>query len=115
MKNRIGDSKIRQRIPEGYKLPERFDEFLQAEPPFDVEWNSLKPYDLQRSAEKEVVPFLHLPDGGLVAFWYHATSPAIVYISGHGELRVIARDFDNFLRGLNTRSTGLPDFAETNR
>jgi hypothetical protein len=112
MKNRINDAQVRWRIPKGCELPTRFDDFVRAEPPFAVEWNSLDSYCLKRSATKEAVPFLHLPDGGLVAFWYHAESPAIVHIGAHGELQVIAHNFDDFLKGIGAKCSGLPDFDE---
>ncbi len=55
---------------------------------------------------KEAVPFLRLPDGAVVAFWYHSPSPAIVLIGGHGESKVIAQDFDNFLKGIGASALG---------
>jgi len=42
------------------------------------------------------VPFLRRSDGGLVAFWYRGEPPCIVYIGAHGELEVLAPDFDEF-------------------
>lgn len=112
MESWIKDDQVRRRIPKGCKLPARFDDFLRAKPPFAVEWNNLDAYCLKPTATKEAVPFLRLPDGGLVAFWYHAAPPAIVHIGGHGELKVIAHDFDDFLKGIGARCSGLPDFDE---
>ena len=99
----------RRRVPKGRKLPPRFEDFLRAKLPFRVEWNNLDAYGLKSSATKEALPFLRMPDGGLVALWYHAAEPAVVHIGGHGELKVVASDFDNFLKGIGARCSGLPD------
>src|SRR5579864_8788323 len=112
MKNEMKDDQVRRQTPKDCKLPVRFDDFLRAKPPFAVEWNDLDAYCLKPTAMREAVPFLRLPDGGLVAFWYHSGSPAIVHIGAHGELKVIAHDFDDFLKGIGVRCSGLADFDE---
>jgi hypothetical protein len=112
MQNWTKAEQVRRRVPKGRKLPARFDDFLRAKLPFRVEWNDLDAYGLKPSATMEAVPFLRLPDGGLVALWYHAAEPAVVHIGGHGELKVVASDFDNFLRGIGARCSGLPDIDE---
>ena len=112
MESWINPDKVRRHVPQGRKLPARFDDFLRASLPFRVEWNDLGAYGLKPSATTEALPFLRLPDGGLVALWYHAAEPAVVHIGGHGELKVIASDFDNFLKGIGARSSGLPDIDE---
>ena len=106
------ESEVRRRIPKGCELPPHFDEFVRARPPFEVGWTNLEDYELKPEATREAVPFLRLPDGGLVVLWYQTESPAVVHIGGHGERRVIARDFDDFLRGINSKRSGLPDFDE---
>lgn len=103
---------VRRQIPEGRELPARFDDFMRAEPPFRIEWNDLEHYALKPSATQEAVPFLRLPDGGLLALWYHEPTPAVVHIGGHGERRVITHDFDDFLRAIVARSSGLSDIDE---
>ncbi|MBW2457719.1 MAG: hypothetical protein JRI68_24660, partial [Deltaproteobacteria bacterium] len=105
-------SQVRRRMPAGYELPSRFDAFMDADPPVRIEWTSFKHYDLRQSASKEAVPFIRLPDGGLVAFWLYGSSMPIVHIGGHGELEVIAVDFEHFLKAINTKSTGLSDFDD---
>lgn len=112
MENEMKDDQVRRQIPKGCKLPVRFDDFLRANPPFAVEWNDLDAYGLKPTAVREAVPFLRLPDGGLVALWYHSGSPAIVHIGAHGELKVIAHDFDDFLKGIGVRCSGLTYFDE---
>jgi hypothetical protein len=108
----IKDDQIRQRIPEGYELPASFEVFLNAKPPIAVEWNDLDAFCLKQSATKEAVPFLRLSDGGVIAFWFVAQSPAIVHLGSEGELDVIARDFEEFLKAINARCSGLYDFDE---
>lgn len=103
---------IRRRVPNGRMLPARFDDFLCAELPFRVEWNALDDYGLKPSAMNDAVPFLRLSNGGVVALWYDSVEPAIVHIGAHGELQVIASNFDDFLRGIEMRCCGLPDIDE---
>ena len=108
---------VRKRIPAGRELPARFDDFLEVDfvkesELFEVWWSDLTEYELKRSAKKEAVPFLSLFDGGLVAFWYHDAVPAIVHIGSEGERKVVARDFDDFLKGINAKCCGLPDVDE---
>lgn len=108
----IGEEQVRRRVPAGCKLPARFDDFLRSGLPVAVEWNDLSDYALKETATKETVPFLRLAKGGLVAFWFGQAPPAVVSIDTRGELRVIARDFDDFLRSLHGRCTGLSEFDE---
>ena len=74
MKAWIKDAEVRRRIPKACQLPSRFENFLRASPPFVVRWTNLDGYCLKRTAANEAVPFLSLPDGGLVAFWFHDAS-----------------------------------------
>ncbi|HJT35142.1 MAG TPA: hypothetical protein VJ783_24160 [Pirellulales bacterium] len=103
---------IRRRVPNGRMLPARFGDLLRAELQFRVEWNALDDYGLKPSAMNDAVPFLRLPDGGVVALWYHSVEPAIVHIGAYGELQVIASNFENFLSGIEMRCCGLPDIDE---
>lgn len=101
---------VREHLPPGRKLPARFDAFVAARPPHcRIEWNDLGAYSLKPTATQEAVPFLRLPDGALAALWYCEPEPAVVHIGGHGELKVIARTFDDFLKALALRQSGLPD------
>jgi hypothetical protein len=112
MANNTPQESIRRHLPKGRSLPAGFDDFVRVVPAAAVQWNDLDAYSLKPSARREAVPFFRLPDGGLVALWYHGSSPAVVHIGGHGELQVLATDFDNFLKGLAARCSGLPDFDE---
>ena len=66
MERWINADQVRRHVPEGRKLPARFDDFLRAGLPFRVEWNDLDAYGLEPAATNEILPFLRLPDGGLV-------------------------------------------------
>lgn len=112
MERWLNADQVRRHIPKGRKLPARFDDYLQANLPFRVEWNNLDAYGLKRSATKEALPFLHMPDGTLVALWYHAAEPAVVLIGAHGDSKVVASDFNNFLKGIGSRSSGVQDIDE---
>jgi hypothetical protein len=109
MKSSIKADEVRRRIPEGFELPAHFADFIRAKPPYRIEWNDLDIYDLKPSAAESAVPFINLPDGAVVALWYHAASPAVVHIGAHGERGVVARDFEDFLKGLAAGSCGVPD------
>ena len=102
-----GDDEVRRRIPQGCDLP-MLDEFVRARPPFEVRWTDLKDYELMPRAMREAVPFS--VSHWAVVLWYHAKSPAVVQIGGQGQMRVIAGVFDDFLRGINSKRSGLPDF-----
>jgi ankyrin repeat protein len=100
---------IKRHVPDGQVLPALFERFVAADPPFEMEWNDLKGYALKRSATKTAVPFLRLDDGGLVALWYESDPPAVVHIGAHGDWGVVAVTFDDFLKAINSRRTGLSD------
>lgn len=105
-------SAIRERLPQGRKLPAKFASFVKLDPPYSVEWNDLDAYSLKPDAQKVFVPFLRLSDGGLIALWYRSESPAVVHIGGHGESAFLAPDFDEFLRRAAVHRTGLPDLDD---
>ncbi|HET6248545.1 MAG TPA: ankyrin repeat domain-containing protein [Tepidisphaeraceae bacterium] len=103
---------IERRVPAGRQLPALFQRFIDAGPPFEIEWNSLKNYALKKSATETAVPFLRLYDGGLLALWYKSKSPAVVHIGAHGDWGVVAETFDDFLKAVNNCRTGLSDIDE---
>lgn len=112
MATRAKINAVLRHLPKGRKLPAKFETYLELEKRYRVQWNDLDAYGLKPTACGQAFPFLRLADGGLVALWYHAASPAVVHIGGHGELEVIAQSFADFLRGIKTRCTGLADFDE---
>ena len=109
MDHSITHDQIRSRVPKGHSLPDSFEDFLRAKLRLRIEWNDLDAYSLKPSALEQAVPFIRLRDGGLIALWYHVTKPAVVHIGGHGELSVIASNFDNFLKAIKAKCTGLSD------
>ena len=101
---------IERKVPEGCKLPTGFKAFLAADIPVRVAWNGLEPYGFCKSAEQEMVPFIAIADGSIVALWYSVKPPAVVLIDGHGEPpQVLATDFPNFLRSISASKTGVSD------
>ena len=106
MSRRIADVKRRT----GKRgLPIGFDAFVHADPPVSIESPSLFHYGLNRAATKVVVPFAKFSDGDLLALWYRDNQTPIIAIPGHAEPRLVAIDFENFLRAVNCRQTGMPD------
>lgn len=106
-------NQLKSKIPRGKKLPTGFQPFLSSKLPLRIAWNSLQPYGFDDSAEQEMVPFLHIADGSLVAMWFGSDPPAVVLIDSHGERpRIVAKDFPNFLRALSASKTGVSDIDE---
>jgi len=103
-------TRIERKIPKGKKLPAGFTALGSANLPIRLAWSGLKSHGLLESAEQEMVPFIHVADGSLVALWFSVTPPAVALIDAHGESpRVIAKDFPNFLRAISASRTGVPD------
>lgn len=107
----IKDREVRKKVPKGKSLPAKFDDFIAAEPPFEVEWDDLASFGFEPAARKEAVPFIRAGSGGLVTLWYHDddVDPAVVYFGTEGGKRVVAVNFDEFLKAIAAQSTGLPD------
>jgi hypothetical protein len=103
---------IRKKLPAGAKLPSSFGRLMEDKLPVDIRWTSLAQYELKSSASKEAVPFLALGDGGIICFWFHGDPAPIVHIGAHGEVEVVAANFDAFLRDINSRRTGISDLDE---
>jgi hypothetical protein len=98
---------IRKRLPVGRKLPRLFDQFASAKLPVKIQSARLKHYELDVDAEQHLVPFVALGDGGILAFWFHSPSVPVVFLGGEGEKRVIAIDFEQFVKAASQRKTGL--------
>lgn len=105
--------RLERKLPRGRQLPREFKLLASSDLPLTIGWSSLHEYGLAKSAELELVPFLRIADGSLVALWYITEPPAIVVVGAHGEgPRVVAKDFANFLRSLSACQTGVPDLDE---
>jgi hypothetical protein len=106
-------NRIRRKLPADARLPNEFEILAATKLPLKIAWSSLRAYGLSKTAEKVLIPFLQLADGGLVAFWYVVSPPAVVYIDSHGDpARIIAKDLSNFLRSISHSRTGIADIDE---
>lgn len=102
--------RLKRKLSIGRNLPVEFDVVASSDLPLTIAWSSLKPYGLKKSAELEMVPFIHVADGSLVAIWFAIDPPAIAVLGAHGEPpRIVAKDFPNFLRSISASQTGVPD------
>jgi len=105
--------RLKRKIPIGRQLPSELKLIASSDLPLTIAWSSLREYGLTKSAELELVPFLQIADGSLVAMWYTTDPPAIVIIDAHGQSPlVVAKDFPNFLRSISASQTGVPDIDE---
>ncbi len=103
----------KRKIPSGRQLPGEFKLFASNDLPLTIGWSSLKSYGLRKPAELELVPFIRVADGTLVAIWFGTEPPAIVVLGAHGESpRIVAKDLPDFLRLISASKTGVPDIDE---
>lgn len=100
-------AQIRAKLPAGRELPAKFDAFVRAAAAkcVCIEWNDPDPFGFKRTARKQLLPFLKIGDGGLIALWYHADVPAILHIGSEGQREVIAATFDDYLKEINAKFT----------
>jgi hypothetical protein len=127
-------STLARRLPRGFAPPAAFGAFVktaaQTDPArhgfFNVMWSDPSDFGLRRECRDELIPFLRLGDGGLVAFWKPKTgansetasnletekTPPVVHMDSEGQNRVAAVSFDDFLARLALRKTGVPDIDE---
>jgi len=110
MANWIKAEQVRSRVPNGRSLPARFEDFIRAVPRMRVQWEEMDHCNLEDSAANELLPFLRTGSGGVIPFWYHDATPAIVHLGSEGEQEVVANDFDDFLLGISARCSGVHDF-----
>lgn len=91
-------------------LPGEFATITAKGIPLNVKASPLKHHGFDRSADADMIPFIEIADGALVAFWISVSPAAIVAIDAHGEPpRIVAKDFQNFLRALSNSKTGVED------
>jgi hypothetical protein len=91
-------------------LPIEFAAITAKGIPLNVRWSPLKDYAFDQSADLEMIPFIEVADGTLIALWLSTSPPSIVAIDAHGEApRIVAKDFPNFLRALSNSQTGVED------
>jgi hypothetical protein len=109
----IKDSLVRKKLPKGQALPASFDAFIEATPPIEVEWNDLESAGMEKTALKESLPFMRTGSGGVIALWYHTAEPAVIYLGSEGGKRVVAPTFDDFIKAIHAKKTGLGDLDES--
>lgn len=116
---RVSLGPILRRFPEQFRVPKSFLQFA-AEcakgPRGESGWFDIYYSNPNHLADGDVratfVPFLHLPDGALVGFWFRARSPLVCLLDHDGEGAVIATSWSMFQRLLRRRETGVPDLDE---
>ncbi|MEM8666715.1 MAG: hypothetical protein AAGG48_04320 [Planctomycetota bacterium] len=120
MKYEIRLVSIEKQIPASFRLPATFNAFVETckhQQRGDLGWFAIKytkPKDLMEFDPKsDVVPFLRLPDGGLVAFWFAAPrKPAIVHIGSEGDANIVAANWSDFLSRLSKKRSSVPDLDD---
>lgn len=111
---------IERRLPAGFSLPRAFGELAEwcgKHPRGSLGWFRLEgtsPDDLVRAkVGTALVPFMVLPDGGFVAFWFDGgRPPPIVWLDSEAGSGVAGASFDDFLRRLVERKTGVEDLDD---
>lgn len=103
----IKDDKIRKELAKGKSLPKNFDAFIAAEPQLPIEYSDLSEFRLKPDGLWEALPFLKTPGGEHLALWYHASEPAVILFGKEGVVKVVALNFDEFLKGAACGLTGV--------
>ncbi|HOU89630.1 MAG TPA: hypothetical protein PLU22_01230 [Polyangiaceae bacterium] len=117
---RVNLPSIERRLPAGFALPRAFGELADwcgKRARGSLGWFRLEgtsPDDLVRAkVGAALVPFMVLPDGGFVAFWFEGGKPPpIVWLDSEGQSGVAGASFDDFLRRLVERKTGVEDLDD---
>ncbi|HPH64886.1 MAG TPA: hypothetical protein PLF40_04045 [Kofleriaceae bacterium] len=124
MKRKIDEASVLRRVPEGAVLPAKFAGFVAAagaQDPnvhgwFELRWRAPQDFELTKAAATTLVPFMRLGDGGVVAFWFAtARVPAVVHFDSEGGRRVVAANFDDFLRRCAQHKTKVDDLDEADQ
>jgi hypothetical protein len=113
---RNSESRIRRlkaKFPKDFAFSAEFESFLATDMPIQIGWTSLDRYSLKKSAERELLPFITLGDGSLVAVWLSVDPPPVVCVDSHGaSCRIIASGILEFLQLARARKTGLHDIDD---
>ena len=120
MKYDIKLASLEKKLPDGFELPKSFDALVDrchAAQRGDLGWFSIK-YSSPKALlgfdpKKSLIPFLSLPDGGLVAFWFGPKrSPAIAWISHDGDAKIVGANWTDFLARWSAKKTKVPDLDD---
>lgn len=120
MKYEIKLPSLEKKLPDHFGLPKSFDALVdecRAAQRGDLGWFSIKyssPKALLGFDPKDaLIPFLSLPDGGLVAFWFGPKrSVAIASITHDGVARLVAANWADFLCRWSAKKTKVPDLDD---
>jgi len=119
-KYQVDLASIKRRLPAGFAMPAGLRELgarCQRAQRGTLGWFALKyanPNSLVGGdARAELVPFMILPDGGWVGFWFKTRSaPRVVWLGSEGETDVVARSWPEFARQFARGSTGVEDIDD---
>lgn len=120
MKYEIQLTSIERKLPIGCSLPAGLRQWIkncERRARGELGWFAVK-YTNPNSliigdARAQLLPFLRLPDGGFVAFWFRSPSkPLVVWLSSEGESEVIARSWRDFERRFADATTGVEDLDD---
>jgi len=116
---RVSLGPILRRFPARFRVPKSFVQFAaecSKRQRGEIGWFDVRYSNPNHVADGDVratfVPFLHLPDGALVGFWFRARSPLVCLLDHDGQGAVIAPSWSAFQRLLQRRETGVPDLDE---
>jgi hypothetical protein len=110
---------VERQLPKGFRLPDSFRRFADACRkcrPGDLGYFAIKggkPSELGFEVDGAIAPFIGLPDGGMVGFWFdRPAAPAVVHLGSEGERRLLALSWDQFLAKLAAGKTGVYDLDD---
>lgn len=120
MRYEIKLARLEKNVPDSVKLPKSFillvDQCRTLQRG-DVGWFSIK-YSSPKALlgfdpQTSLIPFLALPDGGLIGFWFGPQrSMAIAWISHDGDAKIVGATWTDFLARWSARKTKVPDLDD---
>lgn len=118
-KYRVSLGPILRRLPPHFQAPKSFLEFAAScakRRRGEIGWFGIEYTDPNPLADGDIrdgfVPFLHLPDGSLVGFWFRGRTPAVCLLDHDGGGASVAPSWSVFQRLLVRGETGVSDLDE---
>jgi hypothetical protein len=119
-KYQVDLASIEKKLPAGWAMPAGLRDLAQRcqrAQRGELGWFALKYVNPKSLAGGDVgaklVPFLYLPDGGFVAFWFKTKStPRVVWLGSEGETDIVARTWPEFARLFAQGRTGVEDLDD---
>jgi hypothetical protein len=111
---------IATKFPSNFKLPKSFYEFeqqlsnsiLSNEGFVYFENSKIENLYIDEESTKNLVPFLKIGDGGIIAFWLKEDNYfPIVYLGTEGQIEVCAESFEKFIVAIKIRKINIDDFS----